>query len=219
MAIAMPVALHDPYLALGLHRNPFVAEHAPGVPDALWVDRGLPAAPAPSGGLFVQVIGPCGAGKTSLLLHWRQERAGPYHYVPPGPGRWRPPPIGSIVYWDELDRMPEPLRVVSLWRAAHREATVIAGTHVDLAALARRCGFAVQTVAYPPILPSLLRQWAERRIAAARVPGTPCGLALGQADAGRIAAAAGHSWRIAADLLHIWAAERAREVAHEHTTR
>lgn len=203
----------DPYAALGLRRNPFTAEPQAGVAAALWLERGAPPAPQPWRRSFTQVLGEKGAGKTSLLLRWREQTGGPYHYVPATPARWRPPPIAGLAYWDEVDRMPWPVRATALALAARRGASLAVGTHRDLAALARRCGFAVATVQFAPLDVAAVAAWAALRIQAARLPGEPCALALPAHEAAAVAARAGHSWRVAADRLHMWAAEQARLAA------
>ncbi len=138
-AVAPRYARADGYAALGLAANPFAAEQQPGVAPHLWISRDdEPPMPQPGARQLVQLIGPKGAGKTSLLLRWRDQQPGPYHYVAPGSPRWRFPPLASLVYWDELDRMATPVRALALLAAAASGATVVAGSHVDLAASARR---------------------------------------------------------------------------------
>lgn len=200
----------DGYAALGLARNPFAAEQEPGVAPHLWVARpDEPPMPAPARRQLVQLIGSKGAGKTSLLLRWRARQPGPYHYVLPGLPRWRVPPVASLVYWDEIDRMAAPVRLGAFLVAAATGATVVAGTHVDLASLARRCGLNVVTHVFAPLSPALLHAWATQRIDEARLDGVPPGLILDNATAEQIVAEVGPSWREAAVLLHIWAAQHA----------
>jgi hypothetical protein len=225
----------DPYQRCGLLGNPFVAEPARPWAEPGWADR-APAQPlAPGQGLLVQFIGVKGAGKSTTLNRFRSQSPGPHRYVPPGPGRWRPLPVAPLVYWDELDRSPRVLRRVGWLRAARIRATVVAGTHVDLAAEAGRVGLSVQTVELPPISIAELTTWAEARLAASRLSrarrpeSTLAGCALledrlteaggrrsdgagvawllPRADAARITTEAGASWRRAADLMHIWVAE------------
>lgn len=191
----------DPYVAAGLARNPFawVHEHDPGP----FLDRGVGDAPPTAAGLFVQVIGVKGAGKTTTLAHWRRAVPGPYHHVPPsGRARWSFPPVGPSVYWDEVDRMPGPVRARALRRATRAGATVVVGTHEDLAGVARRYGFAVRTIELGPIDPSELHRWATERVDAVRLPGVGAGTTLSPSEYAAIAAAAGASWRVAGDLLH-----------------
>ena len=98
MSAALPPWSLDGYAALGLTGNPFVIEESPGVPAELWLDRAdVPAAPRAGQRILVQVLGEKGAGKTSLLTHWRHSAPGPYHYVPPaGAGRWAAPPVADL---------------------------------------------------------------------------------------------------------------------------
>ena len=205
--------MSDPYHALGLRGNPFIAEPAPGVAPHLWIERGA-VPPTPAECCLVQLLGEKGAGKTSLLLHWREWLPGPYHYVPPDRSRWQLPPLGPIAYWDELDRLPWPLLVLALLRARYRRATVIAGTHRNLTATAHAVGLTVRTVDFAPISATMLQQWAAQRITAAQLPATIATLALDRTTAEQIAHSAATSWREAADLLHIWAAEQARTSAN-----
>jgi hypothetical protein len=192
----------DPYERCGLLGNPFVEE-----PDRPWTEPGwaerTPAGPPAAGqGLLIQFVGVKGAGKSTTLRRFWTHSPGPRRYVPPGPGRWRPLPVAPLVYWDELDRSPVVLRRAAWMRAARIRATVVAGTHVDLAAEAARAGLSVRTVELPPITVAELTRWAQARLAG--VGGAGWGLPL--ADAARITAEAGASWRRAADLMHIWVA-------------
>ncbi|MEM8535213.1 MAG: hypothetical protein AAGF95_30525 [Chloroflexota bacterium] len=205
----------DPYETIGLGGNPFVVESAPGVPDMLWIDRGFSTAPKPDSKQFVQVIGPKGAGKTSLLLHWRDQVDGPYVHFPLGWGRWRLPPVAPMAYWDEADRIPQPFLRYGLYQAARHNATIIAGTHVDLTHAAQRHGFAVKTIEHPPLDVVTLRAWVTRRIAAVRLPDTPDYLVPDDALLTRVAQESGESWRVAADHLHIWVAETAAQAAKQ----
>lgn len=203
----------NPYAALGLQRNPFALDEALAVPDWLWLDCGHSDAPTPGQRRMVQLVGVKGAGKSSHLFRWQAQRPGPYHYVAPAwHRRWRWLPVAPIVYWDELDRLPQPLRTLSLWRAARAGATLCVGTHVDLSADARRAGLAVTTIVLGPIVePSLLIAWAARRIAQAALPDAAPLLVLDEATAASILAQSEGSWRIAADYLHIWAAQASND--------
>lgn len=199
----------DPYAVLGLRHNPFVAEPVPGVDSQLWIERGY-TPPKVGASCLVQVLGEKGAGKTSLLLRWREQAHGPYHYVAPNWHRWQLPPFASIVYWDELDRLPRSLLLLSLLWARRTSATVVAGTHTDLSWAAKLAGLSIRTVVFEPLDGAMIQAWAKLRIAAAG-SGTASAVALSLDDrtAARIALEAGSSWRVAADLLHVWAAERA----------
>lgn len=202
----------DSYAVLGLRGNPFVAEDEPGVVPALWIERaGVPDPPRPNERRLVQLIGPKGAGKTSLLLQWRHRAPGPYHYVPPrGAVRFQRPPIAPLAYWDEVDRMGEPVRTAAFAYAAVRGTTIVAGTHADLTRLARACGLSVSTYTFSDLDPATLRRWAAYRIAEAARPGVTPTLELDAPTAQVICDRVGPSLRDAGVLLHIWAAERAR---------
>lgn len=202
--------MSDPYRSLGLRRNPFCVEDEPGVPEALFLERGLPAPPAAGGLRFIQVLGPKGAGKTTALLNWRRGAPGPYRRVPPGFGRWRLPPGGALVYWDEADRVPAPVWISALTAARVRAATVVAGTHEDLSRWPRRLGFSVETHAFGDLRAGEVLRWARARIAAETASGA-CALSLDPATADRVAREAGRSWRRAGGLLHRWAADAARD--------
>ena len=195
------------YAALHLAANPFTADLTPGVPERLWVPREAPAAPEPGGRRFVQVVGVKGAGKTSLLTHWRRTHPGPYAHVPPGVRRWRIPPFAAVCYWDEADRLPAPLLWVALRLARRRGATVIVGTHRDLSGSAGRAGFAVETVEFGGVSPAFLAAWCERRVAAVALPG--CDFRVPPDVIAAVANSCGGCLRTAGDRLHVWAAERA----------
>ncbi|WP_017325333.1 hypothetical protein [Synechococcus sp. PCC 7336] len=202
---------HDPYACLGLRGNPFILEETPGAAAGTWIDRGI-SPPQPGQNTFVQLQADRGAGKTSHLLHWRSQYPGPYSYYPIEVlQRWHLPAVDAIAYWDEADRIPLPLLLAGLARAASANATIAVGTHVDLAWAARWMGFRVERISLPPMDAATLQVWAARKIAAATLPDMDSsGLALEPAIAVEIARAAGHSWREAADRLHIWAARQAR---------
>ena len=137
----------DRYRAVGLARNPFAArDHDPDAPPC-FVSRGFDDPPPAGSRTVVQIIGESGWGKTTHLRHWRIATPGPYHYVPRRPyaARWTAPPVDDLVYGDEIDRMPRPLRRRWLQRLAQLGATVVIGTHRDLSGVARRAGFEVVT--------------------------------------------------------------------------
>jgi hypothetical protein len=151
----------------------------------------------------LQVIGVSGAGKSTTLRHWHAAAPGPWHYVPRGVRRLRPLPIAPLVYWDEANRTPAALRRRGLRAAARCGATVVAGTHDDLAAEAQTAGLTVDTVWLSAITIGELTTWAAQRFAAV---GAGPQWTLPPAVAAAVAAQAGASWRIAGDLLHAWVA-------------
>ena len=204
----------NPYLALGWHANPF-ALGEPVMAPSLWIDRGWSQAPVPAAQQLVQVLGNKGFGKTAHLRHWQAQTGGVYAYYPPGWGRFKVPPVQTIAYWDEADRIPAPLLLAALGRAARTRATLVVGTHTDLSRLAKFSGLAVQTIRLPPLEAAMLRVWAERQIQAVRLPTVPCGVELSSATAHEITAIAQGSWRAAADELHIWAAAIAHQAVRE----
>lgn len=206
----------NPYLALGLVRNPFVAADEPGVPDWLWVDRGWSEPPPLQAKQFVQFIGPKGAGKTSHLKHWQARTGGAYCYYPPGWGRWQWPAVEAIAYWDEADRVPWPLLALALAKASLVRATIVAGTHADLGRIASLLGLTVRTIHLSSLDGPTLQLWATYCIEAVRVPHLDRGLHLTEQHAAAIAASAQGSWRKAGDRLHIWAAQTA---STRHTSR
>lgn len=135
----------DRYVTHGLRANPFAVPQRGPDADPFFVDRNLPDPPSASSCTLVQVIGAKGAGKSSQLRCWRRNAPGPYHYVPATPyrNRWVRPPVEQLVYADEIDRMPSLLRWRWMQQLAAANATLVAGTHLDLAPVARRAGLAV----------------------------------------------------------------------------
>ena len=202
----------NPYLALGLQRNPFFAEDDPSVPEILWVDRGWSQAPPCQSRQLIQVMGDKGFGKTSHLKRWQSQTGGPYCYYPPGLGRLKLPPVAKIAYWDEADRIPLPFLVASLLRAAHTRATIVIGTHRDLGNIAGLMGLSVRSIDLPPLDVETLLLWTSRSIAAVRLPQASCYLQLSPKKAREVVSIANGSWRDAADYLHIWAAEVANNL-------
>ncbi|MGV0024613.1 hypothetical protein [Phormidesmis priestleyi] len=203
----------DPYHRLGLRCNPFLAEQVPGVPDHLWLDRGFSQAPVPKSRMLLQIIGEKGAGKTSHLLHWRQQTGGQYAYYPPEIlGRVQWPPGGAIAYWDEADRIPEPLLLVGLTFAKAQGSTIVAGTHKSLNWAAKIVGLRVQTIRLSCLTIAELRDWTTQRIEAVRLTeAASVRLDLSDEVARSIVQQSGASWRKAATLLHIWAAQCANK--------
>jgi hypothetical protein len=198
----------NPYLALGLRRNPFILETSRTIAPTLWLDRGWSTPPAPQTKQFIQFLGVKGTGKTSHLQHWQAQTGGPYEYYPPHWGRLKAPPTGPITYWDEADRIPWPLLMAALGRGVRDRSTIVVGSHRNLALAAKLAGFTVKTVNIPPFDGPMLMQWASRRIKAAQFDHEPCRLQLTDRQAQKIAIAAQGSWREAADQLHIWAAQQ-----------
>ncbi len=154
----------DRYREVGLVRNPFSSQAL--AERKVFLDRGLPR-PAPHTGTMVQLIGDRGFGKSTHLHHWRSAEPGPYHYIPLEPyrHRWSTPPSapGGIVYGDELDRMPAALRRSWFRALARTQATLVAGTHVDLSSAARRAGLSVVTHVLSPLTRDELVELLTRR--------------------------------------------------------
>lgn len=199
----------DRYHAVGLVENPFVIEDAP----AHFVARGLGPPPLPGSSTMVQVIGEKGFGKTTQLHEWRRSNPGPYHWVPDVPRRhrWKRAPVAPLVYADEVDRMPRPLRQLWLRRLAHANATVVVGTHVDLANAAARAGLCVVTHRLGPVSAATLRRIVEAKMERASLdPGRVERLAIDDDDLADIHRKANGSIRRAEILLHELVAERVR---------
>lgn len=203
----------DLYYHLGLQCNPFRTQPTPGVPDALWVDRGFSTSPPIQSGLLLQIIGDPGAGKTSHLFHWRQQTGGDYTYYPiEFLQRWQWPSLGPIAYWDEVDRMPIPLLLTGLSLAKSQRSTIVAGTHKCLRWAGRLMDLRVETIVLPSLTINELMQWSNQRIEAVRLGDRiPVSLKLTPEDALMIIQQSQTSWRRAATLLHIWAAQSAQQ--------
>ncbi len=198
------------YEALGLRSNPFTADPEPGVAAALYIEREVDP-PVPSGRHLVQVIGPRGSGKTSLLLHWQRTIGGSYVHVEQGWSRWRPVPIAPIAYWDEADRIPRMVLRRALTAAARSGATIVLSTHRDLRRAARMPGATLQWVRLPAPSAATVSVWAARRISAAAIPGRQPSLQLDTTTAELVAENCRGSWRVVGDRLHSWAAQVARQ--------
>lgn len=203
--------LLNPYVALGLQRNPFILESSATITPSLWIDRGYSSPPLPKAKQFVQLVGVKGAGKTSHLKYWQARTGGEYCYYPPDRGRFKMPATGPIAYWDEADRIPLPYLLMALAGAARCGSTVVVGTHADLSLAARMTGLLTKTIYIEPFDELLLLNWANRRIEAVRIPDAICRLRLDMATAKEIVATVDGSWREAADQLHVWAAGRANQ--------
>lgn len=209
----------DRYRAAGLSGNPFAVEVFAGDIPGLFVDRGLPEPPPPGSSTLVQVIGEKGAGKSTHVLHWRNLTAGPYHYVPRRPyvNRWDRPPIAALVYADEIDRMPWPVRFRWFRASARVGATIVAGTHRDLAGPARRAGLQVITHRLVPADEATLHEVIERRLQHVSVGGIPSQL-LAELDIAVAHRRCGGNIRIAETMLHDMVAERVHAIEPRHST-
>ncbi|QDT63922.1 hypothetical protein [Calycomorphotria hydatis] len=194
------------YHAIGLSRNPFIAEQSPGVTEEFWLERSECESiqPLPNQKRLIQLIGVKGAGKTSQLLHWQAQTGGPYCYVPPRWERWRLLKLGDVAYWDELDRLPLPLRELLFFRASRQRSTIVAGTHIDVSTSAKRMGMTVTTVQFSAITGEQVIAWASPRIRAARLKNSDNRLEIPPKLAEEIAIAESPSWRQIADRLHVW---------------
>lgn len=208
--------LPDPYLALGLKHNPFVAETLDpnnretwsGIAAQRWLERGHSQSPLPQRRQLIQLLGVQGAGKSSHLAHWRQQQSGPYHYVPaPWHQRWKWPSIGPICYWDEACRMPRILLWSSLLRASLAGYTICAGTHRDLSFEAQFFGFSVQTIRFGTLTSTEIQQWAQTHIQSAALETNSATLQLPQHLANQLAQEAQGSWREVGARLHAWVAQ------------
>lgn len=203
----------DRYRAVGLTGNPFTTrghdEHAA----ECFVPRGIDDPPPPGARTLVQVIGPSGWGKTSHVGHWRRITPGPYHYVPRRPyaARWVAPPIGDLVYGDEIDRMPRPLRRRWLRQLARIGATVVIGTHADLSSVAARAGLDVVTHRLGPIDRPTLDAIIAARLASAAVSDRSPTFAFADEELALIHAKSRGSVRAAEVYCHELLAERVLE--------
>ncbi|MBE9140279.1 hypothetical protein IQ254_24280 [Nodosilinea sp. LEGE 07088] len=203
----------NPYTALGLRGNPFVATDPTNPVTDPWIDRGWSAASPLQSRQLVQFIGVPGSGKTAHLKHWQAQTGGPYCLHPTGWKRFKLPAVHRITYWDEANRIPFILLVVAFAWATLTRATIVAATHTELSQTARLLGLRVNTIQLPPLAPEMLMDWASGRIQAVRLPDRDCTLTLPQAQAAAIVLLANGSWREAANQLHIWAADCARQSA------
>lgn len=202
----------NPYLGLGLQRNPFIGEEQFDRSELIWIDRGWSQAPSTQTKQLVQVMGDKGFGKTSHLKHWQSQTGGPYCYVPPGWKRFKIPAVKQIAYWDEADRIPIPLLIIALTWASFTSATIVMGTHSERGKIAARLGFTVTTIDLPPLDVETLLIWANDRIKSVSLRSQTGHLLLQPEKAEEIIAIAQGSWRTAADYLHIWVAEVANQL-------
>ncbi len=160
----------DRYQSVGLDRNPFTAPGLGAPACAAFVSRGIPNPPPAWSRALVQVVGDSGFGKTSQLEQWRSAAPGPYHYIPRRPirERWSRAPLAAqsngVIYGDEIDRMPRPVRRRWFSQLATHNVTLIIGTHVDLSRLGRRTGFDVITHQLRPFDRATLQEAIDLRL-------------------------------------------------------
>ncbi len=206
----------DRYRRVGLVGNPFSAPESSGEagPDGSWfVDRGLAPPPPPGARTMIQIIGDQGMGKSTHLAYWQRHQPGPLHYIPRRPyrDRWLPPPVGDLVYGDEIDRMPVPLRIRWFQTLARIGATVVIGSHRDVSRVARRYGFAVRTHRLQPVSGPELAQVLDRRLRAAALEDATVSVAFTATDVDEILAAGRGNLRACAAVAHRVLAERVRQ--------
>lgn len=205
----------DRYHRVGLRRNPFAAPGPTGISGDAFVSRGLPTPPPPGRRTLVQVIGDEGAGKTTHIHQWRRLRPGPYHYIPRQPyrSRWADGPVGPIVYGDEINRMPVPVRRRWFKGLAAIDATLVIATHSDLSSVGRRFGFATVTHRLPPLDLDTFTRIVEHRLAAEAIDPTGGGrFRFDQGEVELIFHRSSGQLRDAEDLCHMLLAERIQSV-------
>jgi len=205
--------IFDRYEHVGLRHNPFaVVDHQSELAEDLFVDRGLAPPPPPGSSTLVQLIGAKGMGKTTHVHHWRRAAPGPYHYVPfePYRQRWSRPPIGPIVYADEIDRMPHLVRSNWFRRAAAARSTLVAGTHVDLELQAQRSGLAVVAHHLGPVDRETLAVMVDRRLCLAALSPDGDRFAFSAVELEQVLARSRGVLRIAEGLCHELLAEHVR---------
>ena len=205
---------HDRYRAAGLTRNPFSIEmhdsESGVLDDACFVFRGLADPPPARSKTLVQVIGDQGVGKSTHLRHWQRRHPGPYHYIPRSPyrQRWTPPPVAPVVYGDEIDRMPRPLRLRWFSQLARMNATLVIGTHADLRRLGRAVGFSVVTHELGRVGREQLRAVLDRRLEAAKLPGSRHVFRFSDEDLVRVLTLSKGNLRAADSVCHRIVAQR-----------
>lgn len=204
----------DRYRAAGLTGNPFSVEmHDSDVgilPNAWFVDRGVPKPPPPGSKTLVQIIGDQGVGKSTHLHYWRHHQDGPYHYIPRSPYhlRWHRAPVADLVYGDEIDRMPRLLRRQWFGRLAERDATVVIGTHADLGRLGSQFGFVVRTHRLGLVDHDQMEAVLRLRIKAATVPDASTRFRFTDDDVAEILARSNGNLRAADTASHQLVARR-----------
>ena len=122
--------------------------------------------------------------------------------------RWTRGPLGTLVYGDEIDRMPSPLRTRWFKQLAELGATVVIGTHRDLGGLGRRVGFTVRTHLLGQADPDELVEVLTKRIAAVALPGAATPFRFSDAEIDRILAESGGNLRAADSVSHRLVAQR-----------
>ena len=198
-----PTSWLDRYRAIGLRNNPFALDDAT-INESRFVDRGLGSGPQPQASTVVQVIGDRGFGKTTHLEHWRGTVPGPYFHVPFAPyrHRWRRPPMAPIVYGDEVDRLPSPVRRQWLRHLARAGSSAVIGTHVDLARSIRGAGLDVVTHRLEPVALDTLRRIVDARLADAALSPDEIPVVFSDDDLADVNRQSGGSIRAAEVLCH-----------------
>jgi hypothetical protein len=205
----------DPYHRIGLRRNPFLAPESLIISNERWLDFGYSVAPLPNQRLFIQVIGQKGVGKTSHLVHWHQQTGGEYFYQPPW--NWQlQPPVASIAYWDEANRIALHKLISALHQAYRQHSTIVAASHWNLKLIAQIVGFPVKTLHLSTLTPDSLQRWIQIQLAAEQLPEAMIDISpLSHQEVTEVVAYSQGSWRTASSYLHRWVAKQARSSANE----
>ncbi|MGA1622281.1 MAG: hypothetical protein ACO36E_06085 [Synechocystis sp.] len=212
----------NPYHRVGLRRNPFLARQDLYLNGDRWCDFGYSVPSLTNSPQFIQFLGVKGAGKTAHLRRWQQATGGIYYYHHPWDWHTLPPAIPDphgvkIIYWDEANRIPLPFLLWSLHRARHHQLTVVVGSHLNLAAIARLIGFPVQTYLLQSLTLPQLNHWITRQFQAESLPRrSPTQIAafkqlqqqLTEPVLTDIIQHSNGSWRQAGSLLHRWLAQQ-----------
>ncbi|MFN9175243.1 MAG: hypothetical protein ACK58N_12255 [Synechocystis sp.] len=153
---------------------------------------------------------------------WQQQTGGIYYYQKPWHWHSIPPFTPDrngvkITYWDEANRIPLPLLIGSLNRAYENQLTVVVGSHLNLAAIARLVGYKIQTIRLNNLSLPRLKVWIDQQFQAELLPGRSPSqqLALEQIQQQLsesfltiIMEQSNDSWRQVATQLHCWLARQ-----------
>lgn len=163
---AVSVASGSPYARLGLWRNPFGELSRAERAELALIDVEACLAKLATPHSALQILGPCGHGKTTHLLAIERAAAGCGYVYFPEDGAQPPLPCGRPLLVDEAQRLG--------WRRRRQllcgSGPLVLGTHVDMSSALGRAGFEVFTIDVSiPQTPAQLQRMLNRRIEVSRL--------------------------------------------------
>lgn len=156
----------SPYARIGLWRNPFGELTRGERAELAVIDVARCLEKLSHSRSALQILGPCGRGKTTHLLAIELAVSGCGYVYFPEDGSQPPLPRGRPLLVDEAQRLGWRRR----WQLLRVTGPLVLGTHVDMSGLLQRGGFDVSTIDVSiPKTPAELQRIFNFRIEASRL--------------------------------------------------